>query len=65
MGIIKIKSIHKIENADVYNMEVANTHCFATSYSDVITHNCDAMRYLVNRMKDKNKIANAAKNIGI
>lgn len=52
-------------NADVYNMEVEDVHCFAVSKSNIIVHNCDAMRYGTMFLKDKNDISGAALNVGV
>lgn len=42
---VGIKSIKPIGREPVYNMEVDDTHCFATD--GLIVHNCmDAMRYM-------------------
>lgn len=62
---MKIKSISKVPNADVYNMEVEDVHCFAVSKSNVIVHNCDAMRYGLMYLKDKNDISGATLNVGV
>ena len=42
---MKIKSVKKIHNQPVYNMQVADVHCFAVGKRHVIVHNCDALRY--------------------
>ena len=43
---MKIKSIRAAGTADVYNMEVEDTHDFAVG-SGVIVHNCyDQLRYI-------------------
>ena len=42
---LKIKSVKKIHNQPVYNMQVADVHCFAVGKRHVIVHNCDALRY--------------------
>lgn len=45
MGIIKVKSITYAGKADVFNMEVEDTHNFVIQ-SGVIAHNCaDEVRY--------------------
>lgn len=62
---MKIKNISKVPNADVYNMEVEDVHCFAVSKSNVIVHNCDAMRYGLMYLKDKNDISGATLNVGV
>jgi hypothetical protein len=62
---VKIKSISKVPNADVYNMEVEDVHCFAVSKSNIIVHNCDAMRYGLMYLKDKNDISGATLNVGV
>ena len=62
---VKIKSISKVPSADVYNMEVEDVHCFAVSKSNIIVHNCDAMRYGLMYLKDKNDISGATLNVGV
>lgn len=43
---MKIKSITKVGKADVFNMEVEDTHSFVIQ-GGVISHNCaDSLRYL-------------------
>lgn len=42
---MKVKSISADGRADVYNMEVKDTHDFAVN-GGVIVHNCDEWRYL-------------------
>ena len=63
--ILRIKRINKVPNVDVYNMEVEDVHCFAVSKSNIIVHNCDAMRYGLMYLKDKNDISGAALNVGV
>lgn len=47
-GIARAASVVRIDNADVYNMEVSGTHCFSVN-GGIIIHNCmDETRYLVN-----------------
>lgn len=46
-------------------MEVEDVHCFAVSKSNIIVHNCDAMRYGTMFLKDKNDISGAALNVGV
>lgn len=43
--MLKVKSVKKIHNRPVYNMQVADVHCFAVGKNHVIVHNCDALRY--------------------
>ena len=62
---MRITSIEKVDNQDVYNMEVEDVHCFAVTNSNIIVHNCDAMRYGIMKLKDKNKLSDVAKNIGV
>lgn len=41
----KVRKIEKCGKADVYNMEVDGTHCFAVN-GGLVVHNCiDAVRY--------------------
>ena len=63
--ILRIVGIKRIPNADVYNMEVEDVHCFSVSKSNVIVHNCDAMRYGLMYLKDKNDISGATLNVGV
>ena len=43
----KVRKIEKCGKADVYNMEVDGTHCFAVN-GGLVVHNCiDAVRYSV------------------
>lgn len=49
---MKIKSISLVENQDVYNMAVEDVNCYAVTNSDIILHNCDALRYGIMYMKD-------------
>ena len=45
---VGVKSVEIIGKQDVYNMEVAGTHCFAVN-GGVIVHNCmDDIRYFCN-----------------
>ena len=62
---LPVGQIRKMSNADVYNMEVEDVHCFAVSKSNIIVHNCDAMRYGLMYLKDKNDISGAALNVGV
>lgn len=41
---MKVKSIRYVGKADVYNMEVEDTHDFVIQ-GGVISHNCDSLRY--------------------
>lgn len=46
-GCARVAKIERIPRADVYNMEVDGTHCFAVN-GGIIVHNCmDAVRYFV------------------
>jgi hypothetical protein len=51
---VHLVGVAKIEvepNEDVYNMEVAGTHCFSVN-GGIIVHNCmDATRYFVKTKK--------------
>ena len=48
---LEIKNIKKIQNEDVYNMEVDDNHNFAVN-GGIIVHNCmDSTRYFVKTMK--------------
>lgn len=57
--------LNQTDLIDVYNMEVEDVHCFAVTNDNVIIHNCDALRYGIMKMRDKNKLSNAARNIGL
>ena len=49
--MIKVKSIKKIDNEDVYNMQVDNHHNFSIN-GGFIVHNCDALRgFCIERTK--------------
>lgn len=61
---VKVSSIVEIESQDVYNMEVEYTHCFLATESDIVCHNCDALRYSVMYLKDKRDVSRAAINVG-
>lgn len=62
---MKIKSITKLDKTeDVYNMEVKDTHCYLATKSNIILHNCDAMRYAIMELAEKSDIQGAFKNIG-
>lgn len=51
ISCVGIKTIRKIENAPVYNMEVEDNHNFAIE-NGLIVHNCmDATRYFVKSMR--------------
>lgn len=41
----KIKSIKRVGNENVYNMTVDDVHNFLIQ-GDVVSHNCDGIRYL-------------------
>ena len=63
-----MKVIKKLEHepADVYNMEVKDTHCFAVTKSNIIIHNCsDALRYLVMETQRVHSIENITRRIGL
>lgn len=63
---MKIIEIRNSQPCDVYNMEVEDVHCFAVTNSDIIIHNCcDALRYGCMKLKDKNKISNTTRNLGL
>ena len=49
-GFVRVKSVKKLTEEPVYNMEVENTHNFAVS-DGLIVHNCiDATRYALERV---------------
>lgn len=52
---MRIKRINKCGKAPVYNMYVENVHCFAITKSNIISHNCDAMRYACKYYHNKTK----------
>lgn len=57
MGIIKVKSITYAGKADVFNMEVEDTHNFVIQ-GGVIAHNCaDEVRYFCMSRPIKPRIA--------
>jgi hypothetical protein len=41
---MKVKSVRYVGKADVYNMNVVDTHDFVIQ-GGVIAHNCDSLRY--------------------
>lgn len=42
---VGVKGIKRAGRADVYNLEVADTHCFSVN-GGIVVHNCmDALRY--------------------
>ena len=41
---MKVLSVNKIGNADVYNLLVPDTHNFLIQ-GGIVSHNCDAIRY--------------------
>lgn len=49
---------------DVYNMEVDDVHCYLTSESGFVLHNCDALRYGIMKLQSKNKVEGAARKVG-
>lgn len=49
---------------DVYNMEVDDVHCYLTSESGFVLHNCDALRYGIMKLQAKNKVEGAARKVG-
>lgn len=60
-----IKRITKIDGQHpVYNMVVDHVNCYASTESNIILHNCDALRYGVMHMQPKSKISDATRNIG-
>ena len=64
-GTLTISSIENGGKQAVYNLYVEDTHNFAITESNIVSHNCDALRYSVMKLRDKNKISGAAKNVGI
>lgn len=56
---VGVKCVEEDGNEDVYNMEVAGTHCFSVNCG-IIVHNCmDSLRYFVKTkqiMKQKRMI---------
>ena len=57
MGVIKIKSITRAGKADVFNMEVEDTHNFVIQ-GGVIAHNCaDEVRYFCMSRPIKPRVA--------
>lgn len=42
---MKVKNVRKMPRANVYNMQVADTHNFAVTKKKIIVSNCDALRY--------------------
>ena len=41
---MKIRNIIDAGIEPVYNMEVEDVHCYPVTNSDIIVHNCDALR---------------------
>ena len=47
IGFARVKGVKRMGTADVYNMEVDGTHCFAVN-GGLIVHNCvDSLRYAI------------------
>lgn len=42
---MKVKNVRKMPKANVYNMQVVDTHNFAVTDKKIIVSNCDALRY--------------------
>lgn len=62
---MKIKQIHELEEeVPVYNMVVDHVNCYAATESNIILHNCDALRYGVMHMQPKSKIGDATRIVG-
>lgn len=61
---MKIKSIKEIGKMSVYNMVVDDVNCYAATKSNIILHNCDALRYGVMYMQPKSKIGDATRIVG-
>ena len=62
---IGIKRITKLEDQQpVYNMAVYLVNCYAATKSNIILHNCDALRYGVMHMQPKSKISDATRVVG-
>ena len=45
-------------------MEVEDVHCYPVTESNIIVHNCDALRYLCMKLKSKTKMDNVTKKVG-
>lgn len=62
---MKIKSIKRLNKQEpVYNMTVDDVNCYPISKSNIISHNCDALRYATMYFENKNLNANRAFNVG-
>ena len=63
----KIKLVDKeyYGSMDVYNMNVDDVHRYSVTKSNIIIKNCDALRYGVMKLKDKEKLGNATRNVGL
>ena len=61
---LKLKSVISSGIEPVYNMEVEDVHCYPVTESDIIVHNCDALRYLCMKLKAKTKLDNVTKKVG-
>ena len=61
---LKLKSVISSGIEPVYNMEVEDVHCYPVTDSDIIVHNCDALRYLCMKLKSKTKMDNVTKKVG-
>ena len=60
-----IKRITKLEGQQpVYNMAVDHVNCYSATKSNIILHNCDALRYGVMHMQPKSKISDATRVVG-
>ena len=47
IAFARVKNVKRLGVADVYNMEVEGTHCFAVN-GGLIVHNCvDSLRYAI------------------
>jgi hypothetical protein len=63
--MVKIKQIHELEeDVPVYNMFVESVNCYAVTDSNIILHNCDALRYGCMYMQPKSKISDATRIVG-
>ena len=63
---MRLKYISKNEpKQDVYNMEVEDVHCYLATKSNIVLHNCDALRYSIVNMSERNSISGAACKLGL
>lgn len=62
---VKLVSKEDYGCMDVYNMNVDDVHRYAITESNIIIKNCDALRYGIMKLKDKDKLSNATRNVGL